>query len=101
VGIDRKTISRWLVVGRCPERSPPAAKRHCVDPYRDFILERYGAGLDNAAQLARELRAGLDYMEPVYYRGDPEKRRSERAAKLRTAREERRRSNAERLELAA
>lgn len=48
------------------------------------------------------LHAGLDYLEPVvYYSGDPEKQKSERAAKLRAAREDWRRRNAERLELAA
>ncbi|MGH7626342.1 MAG: integrase core domain-containing protein, partial [Gemmatimonadaceae bacterium] len=50
----------------------------------------------------RRLHAGLGYMEPVVSSsGDPEKRKNERAAKLRAAREERRRSNAERLQLAA
>jgi transposase InsO family protein len=50
----------------------------------------------------RRLHAGIGYLEPmVYYSGDPEKRKACRAAKLRAAREERRRINAERLRLAA
>jgi len=50
----------------------------------------------------KRLHAGIGYMEPVlYYRGDSEQRKMERAAKLRAAREERRRINAERLRQAA
>ena len=45
---------------------------------------------------------GIGYMEPVvHYSGDSEHRKACRAAKLRAAREERRRINAERLWLAA
>ena len=57
VGLDRKTVSLWLATGRFPERAPPAAKRHRVDPYLDFLLERYETGVDNAAQLRRALCA--------------------------------------------
>ena len=50
----------------------------------------------------RRLHAGIGYMEPVvYYSGDPEERKACRAAKLRAAREKRRRINVERLQLAA
>lgn len=49
-----------------------------------------------------QLHAGLRYLESVvYYSGDLEARCSERASKLARAREERRRSNEERLKLAA
>ena len=57
VGLDRKTVSLWLATGRFPERAPPAAKRHRVDPYLDVLLERYEAGVDNAARLRRALCA--------------------------------------------
>lgn len=44
------------------------------------------------------LHAGLGYLQPAeYYRGDPEARRSERKAKLASAREDRRKINQERL----
>ena len=50
----------------------------------------------------KRLHTGIGYLEPVlYYRGDSEQRKMERAAKLRAAREERRRINAERLRQAA
>jgi len=57
VALDRKTVSLWLATGRFPERAPPAAKRHRVDPYLDVLLERYEAGVDNAARLRRALCA--------------------------------------------
>jgi transposase len=56
VGLNRRTVSTWLAAGHFPERLPRARQLHRLDPYADYILERYDAGLDNAAQLARELR---------------------------------------------
>ncbi len=73
VGLDRRTVDTWLATGHFPERARPSRRRpHRLDAYRDYIGERYDAGLDNAAQLARELRArgyaGPDQMVSRYLR---------------------------------
>jgi transposase len=56
-GMDRQTIRRWLGAGQFPERAPPPGRRHRGDPFLHDILDRYDAGLDNAAELARALWA--------------------------------------------
>ncbi len=56
VGLDRRTVSVWLAAGRFPERAERARQPHRLDAYAEYIYERYDAGLDNAAQLLRELR---------------------------------------------
>ncbi|MEJ7811638.1 MAG: ISL3 family transposase [Gemmatimonadaceae bacterium] len=57
LGLDRRTVDTWLAAGRFPERAPRARPPHVLERFADFIAERYDAGLDNGAQLARELRA--------------------------------------------
>ena len=57
VGLARRTVITWLAAGHFPERQPRARRPHRLDGYAAYIYERYDAGLDNAAQLARELRA--------------------------------------------
>jgi transposase len=49
-------VSAWLAAGRFPERAERARRPHRLDAYAEYISERYDAGLDNAAQLLRELR---------------------------------------------
>lgn len=56
VGLDRRTVSVWLAAGRFPERAERARRPHRLDAYAEYIYGRYDAGLDNAAQLLRELR---------------------------------------------
>lgn len=63
VGLTRGTVSTWLAAGRFPERVPRVRCPHRLDRYAPYILERYRAGLHNAAQLARELR-GRGYTGP-------------------------------------
>jgi len=57
MGMDRQTIRGWLAAGQFPERAPPPGRRHRVDPFMADVLERYDAGLENAAELARALWA--------------------------------------------
>jgi hypothetical protein len=57
MGMDRQTIRGWLAAGQFPERAPPPGRRHGVDPFMADMLERYDAGLENAAELARALWA--------------------------------------------
>lgn len=56
VGVNRRTVDTWLAAGHFPERASRGRRPHRLDLVADYIVERYDAGLDNAAQLARELR---------------------------------------------
>lgn len=56
-GLDRRTITTWLAAGRFPERQPRGVPPpRAVDPYRTIIQARLEAGLENASELARQLR---------------------------------------------
>jgi hypothetical protein len=57
MGMDRQTIRGWLAAGQFPERAPPPGRRHRVHPFLADVLERYDAGFENAAELARALWA--------------------------------------------
>jgi transposase len=57
LGLDRRTVATWLAAGHLPERAARRRRRHRLDRYADYTIERYDAGLDNAAARARELRA--------------------------------------------
>jgi len=56
VGLDRRTVSVWLAAGGFPERVERARRPHRLDAYAEYIDGRYDIGLENAAQLLRELR---------------------------------------------
>lgn len=56
LGLDRRTVATWLAAGHFPERAQKRRRPHHLDQYADYITERYDAGVDNAAALARELR---------------------------------------------
>jgi transposase len=56
LGLNRNTVARWLAAGRFPERAARRRRRHRLDDYADYIVERFDAGLENGAALARELR---------------------------------------------
>ena len=57
MGMDRQTIRGWLGAGQFPDRAPPPRRRHRLDPFMTHVLERYDAGLEHAAELARALWA--------------------------------------------
>ena len=56
LGIQRKTIRRFLRAGEFPERSRPKRKPSRVDPFRSFLERRWAEGCHNATQLWREIR---------------------------------------------
>src|SRR5439155_14326104 len=77
VGLDRRTVATWLAAGHFPERAATRRRRHRLDAYADYIIERYDAGLDNAAALARELRThGYEGNDPMVRRYLAELRRA-------------------------
>jgi len=57
LGLTRGTVARWLAAGQFPERAPRPPQPRVLERFRDEILARYDAGLDDATALWRELRA--------------------------------------------
>jgi transposase len=55
-GVSVRTVQDWLAAGRFPERKR-RDDRHCLDPYRDYVLARWATGCQNAARLFAEIRA--------------------------------------------
>ena len=61
VGVDVRTIRRWLGADGFPERKERPAAPSKLDAYRTYLDRRLQEGCTNAAQLWRELRAcGFD-----------------------------------------
>jgi transposase len=57
VGVSRPTVYRSLGMDRPPERKRPHRTRPGVlDPYRAYLVHRWGQGCHNASQLTREIR---------------------------------------------
>lgn len=56
VGIDRKTVRRFLRAGSFPERAPAPRRPSLLDPYEPYLWERWTAGCHNARQLWRDLQ---------------------------------------------
>jgi len=56
LGIQRKTIRRFLRTGEFPERSRPKRKPSRVDQFRSFLERRWAEGCHNATQLWHEVR---------------------------------------------
>jgi transposase len=54
LGVERKTVRRWLRAGRASLwRKPP--RPTALDPHREYLERRWAEGCRNAAQLWREL----------------------------------------------
>jgi transposase len=56
VGLNQKTIQRWLHTAVFPERAPRPAQRSRLDPYKPYLLERWNAGCHNATKLWHEIK---------------------------------------------
>lgn len=54
-GLARKTVRRWISAHSFPERRP-SCHSSTIDPYRNYLEQRWREGCRNAAQLWRELR---------------------------------------------
>lgn len=77
LGLDRKTVRRWLSRDMPPSWQRRRAVPTILDPYRDQLEARRRAGCRNAAELARGLiRAGAD-VRPRVVRDWAMKRRRE------------------------
>ncbi len=56
VGIERKTVRRWLRPGQFPERKPPHRRPPKVSEFADYLQQRWNEGCHNASRLYREIR---------------------------------------------
>ncbi len=61
LGLDRKTVRRWVCAGQFPERQV-TLRGSAVDPWLPYLEQRWAEGCHNRNQLWRELRAqGADF----------------------------------------
>ena len=56
LGMQRKTIRRWLRRGQFPERKPPHRPPPKVTEFADYLQQRWTEGCHNASRLNREIR---------------------------------------------
>jgi len=56
LGMERKTVRRWLRRGQFPERKPPHRKPPKVSEFAEYLQQRWNEGCHNAARLYREIR---------------------------------------------
>jgi transposase len=57
LGVERKTVRKYLRAATCPYPQRRAARSSLLDPYKAYLLERWNAGCHNAMQLLREIEA--------------------------------------------
>ena len=56
LGIERKTIRRWLRRGEFPERKAPHRRPPKVNEFGDYLQQRWNEGCHNATRLYKEIR---------------------------------------------
>jgi transposase len=56
IGIERRTVRRWLRAGHAPTWRHADRGTSILDPYKGWLDERWRSGCNNAAALWRELR---------------------------------------------
>ena len=56
LGMERKTIRRWLRRGEFPERKPPHRPPPKVNEFADYLQQRWNEGCHNASRLYQEIR---------------------------------------------
>jgi transposase len=57
VGIDARTVRRWVAHESFPERRPRRRRPSLIDPYEASVIARWSAGCQNGMQLWEEVRA--------------------------------------------
>src|SRR3954467_4584273 len=56
LGMERKTIRRWLRRGQFPERKPAHRPPSRVTEFAEYLTQRWTEGCHNASRLYREIR---------------------------------------------
>src|SRR3546814_10449009 len=56
VGVDRRTVQRWIASGGEPEHMRPRIPSHLLGPYEEWLAARWQSGNQIGQQLWRELK---------------------------------------------
>ncbi len=56
VGMDKRSVQRWLAAGGEPEHRRPPARSHLIDPFRVYLVQRWQEGCRVGEQLWREIK---------------------------------------------
>jgi hypothetical protein len=68
LGIERKTIRRWLRAGQFPERKPPHRRPSKVSEFSDYLQQRWSEGCHNASRLYQEIRGRVIQVSVPWWR---------------------------------
>jgi transposase len=80
LGVERKTVRRWLRAGRAPTWRHADRGRSILEPFRDYLEARWAAGYRNGAGLWREIRdRGFAGQEGVIKQWAARRRRDDRS----------------------
>ena len=56
LGMESRTVRRWLGRGQFPERKPPHRRPPKVNEFADYLQQRWNEGCHNASRLYQEIR---------------------------------------------
>jgi transposase len=57
VGMETRAVQRWLAAGGEPEHTRPPARASLLDPFHDYLFQRWQEGCCVGRQLLEEIRA--------------------------------------------
>lgn len=57
VGMDKRTVQRWLAAGGEPDHRRPPVHSTVIDPFRDYLVQRWQDGCQVGEQLWKDIRA--------------------------------------------
>jgi transposase len=57
VGMETRAVQRWLAAGGEPEHTRPLARTSLIDPFHDYLFQRWQEGCRVGRQLLEEIRA--------------------------------------------
>lgn len=55
LGLNRRTVSKYIKADECPVYLVRQKRRSKLDPYMDYMTQRWEAGCHNASQIWREI----------------------------------------------
>jgi transposase len=69
IGMNVRTVERWLAAGGEPEHHRPPVHSTCIDPFRDYLEQRLRDGQHNGALLWAEItQRGFEGSRATLYR---------------------------------
>ena len=80
LGISRNTVRKYLRASEVPWRAPRQKRPSKLDPYKEFIMQRWAEGVTNCKVLLRELQARgyaggytilKDFVKPLGHQHQP------------------------------